>query len=203
MSRYYREWTRETQAEFERLLERYKGGLKSLKDYLKQKAEEGSLMILDDNNPASVLEQPYNLGIVVRGPKPPIRLGDPSENYSLSERNIKIAKQAGYTFMQLLELGYLHLSPGTGNWTLAGELTDMSDCYDIKKDNNLRRVIEERERKEAVDFWQDLIGSRHTSRTLSPFFIEGMFGEQRSLEEAAQGLELCVRNKFRELNKQF
>lgn len=187
---------RQKEEEFERLQEKYHEGLESLEQYLKERLDGLPLFFLLAENPIPVLKQPDSLGIVVRGARSPIRLGDPSENYPLTERNIAIARQTGQTFIRLLDLGYLHLCPGTGNWTLAGELTDMSDCYDMRQDNNLRKVIKERERSVRINFWQDLIGLRHASKTLSPFFIEGMFGEQVSLREAAQELETRVKNRI-------
>jgi len=170
----------------------YEKGLESLESYLKEILPKWWPIARD---PIAILKQPYNLGIVVRGSKSPIRLGDPSTKYSSINKNIEIAKSCGNTFIQLIELGYLHLTPSTGNWTLAGELTDMCDCYDLKKDKNLCRIIENREKEIGKDFWKDLIGPRHTSN-LYPFFIEGMFGEQISIEEAAKEIKNRVENKL-------
>ena len=121
-------------------------------------------------------------------------MGDPADKYELTEENIGIARQCGSTFLQLIDLGYLHLSPGTGNWTQAGELTDMADCYDLRKDKNLHRIVFQREHNWNQDFWESLIGPFHTSN-LSPFFIEGVFGQEMPLRDAAEELKRVVFNK--------
>ena len=156
------------------------------------------------NNPLSAYKQPYNAGIVIRAPLSPFRLGDPSETYELHSRNTFIATKCGQTFYKLLDLGYLHLCPGTGNMTTMAELTDMTDCYDLKKDKNLQQIINNREADEEVEtnFWEDLIGPRHTGN-LSPYFIQGMLGKEASLEEAAQELKNKVQFKLTEYGKSF
>jgi len=141
-------------------------------------------------DPLNAFRQPYSAGIVIRAPLSPFRIGDPSERYAENAKNTWIARKCGQTFWKMVDLGYLHLSPGTGNWTTMAELTDMSDCYDLRKDRNLESVISSRENKVQADFWQDLIGERHTGN-LSPYFIEGMLGDSASLEEA--GMELAMK----------
>lgn len=178
---------------YKELKKNYDKGLESLESCLK-KMLPVYWPISED--PIAILNQPYNLGIVVRGAKSPIRLGDPSRKYAFTEQNIKIAKSCGKAFIQLIDLGYFHLSPSTGNWTLAGELTDMADCYDLKKDKNLVKVIKNREKEIKEDFWKDLIGPRHTSN-LYPFFIEGMYSEQITIKEAAEELENKVVNNIK------
>jgi hypothetical protein len=146
----------------------------------------------------SAYAQPYNAGVVGRAVVSPFRLGDPSENYELNEENTQIARQCGHTFYQLINLGFLHLSPGTGNWTEAGELTDMADCYNLKKDRNLSSIISLREKNWGQDFWESLIGPYHTAN-LSEFFIEGMVGERISLQEAAQEIKRVILQKIEKL----
>lgn len=146
----------------------------------------------------SAFSQPYNAGVIGRAVISPFRLGDPGENYELNEENTQIARQCGYTFYQLINLGFLHLSPGTGNWTEAGELTDMADCYNLKKDRNISSIISLREKNWEQDFWKNLIGPFHTSN-LSPFFIEGMLGKKTCLEEAAEEIKQRALQKITEL----
>lgn len=132
----------------------------------------------------SAYRQPYNAGFVIRAPLSPFRLGDPSKKYELNNRNKMIAQSCGSTFLKLLNIGYLHLCPGTGNWTTRGELTDMSDCYDIKKDRNIEKIISKQESKVQKDYWEYLLGSDHTAN-LTEEFLKGMYEEKLSLEEAA------------------
>ena len=146
----------------------------------------------------SAFSQPYNAGVVGRTVISPFRLGDPSDNYELNDENVKIARQCGHTFYRLINLGFLHLSPGTGNWTEAGELTDMADCYNLRKDRNLSSIISLRERNWEQDFWENLIGPFHTSN-LSQFFIEGMLGNKTSLEEAGEEIKQRALEKITEL----
>src|SRR3989338_2998603 len=147
-------------------------------------------------DPLSAFAQPYNAGVLGRASLSPFRIGDPSDNYELNQENINIARQCGRTFLQLLDMGYLHLSPGTGNWTEAGELTDMADCYDLKKDKNLQEIISLRESSWNEDFWENLIGPYHTSN-LYPYFVQGLFWFQKlSLKEAAQQLKGIVSEKI-------
>lgn len=133
----------------------------------------------------SAYKQPYNAGFVIRAPISPFRLGDPSKKYELNNRNKMIARSCGQTFLRLLNIGYLHLCPGTGNWTTMGELTDMSDCYDIKKDKNIERIISKQESKAQKNYWEYILGSDHTAN-LTDEFLKGMYGEELSLKEAAE-----------------
>nr|MBI4157048.1 hypothetical protein [Candidatus Woesearchaeota archaeon] len=157
-----------------------------LEEYLK-----AELDLPISKNPLGAFKQDDDAGFIIRAPLSPFRLGDPEDKYKLNERIIEIAKTAGKTFYKLIELGYLHLCPSTGNITTAGELTDLADCYDLKEENNLEEVIEDRENNIKIDFWQDLIGPRHLSN-LSPLFIEGMFGSKLSLVDASKELEAMI-----------
>jgi hypothetical protein len=152
----------------------------------------------DREDVLSAFAQPYNAGVMGRAVLSPLRLGDPTKRYDLTEENKTIARQCGNTFFELIDLGFLHLSPGTGNWTEAGEFTDMADCYDLKKDKNLDKVISSREEETQQEFWRSLIGLYHTSN-LSPFFVEGMLGESVSLTEAADEVEKKTSQKIKEL----
>lgn len=149
-------------------------------------------------NPLGAFAQPYNAGIVGRAPISPFRIGDPSDKYAINERNIRIAKECGKSFRGLINLGYFHLSPGTANWTTAGELTDMADCYIMKKDKNFDSIIQRREDETQINFWEDLIGQRHCGN-LFPYFIEGMFGEKINLNEAGKELKNLASQKIRNL----
>ena len=144
----------------------------------------------------SAFKQPYNAGFLIRAPLSPFRIGDLEDKYKFNQRNVWIARTCGKTFWQLLDLGYFHLSPSTSNWTTQAELTDMSDCYDLRKDKNLVKIIKERENKTQQDFWEDLIDKRHTGN-LSPYFIEGIFGEPISVEEAAVEIKNKVTSKLK------
>jgi hypothetical protein len=146
----------------------------------------------------SAYRQPYDAGFVMRAPISPFRLGDPSLKYELNNKNMMIARSCGQTFIRLLEIGYLHLCPGTGNWTTKGELTDMSDCYDLKKDKNIDKIIRDRETKVQADFWEDLIGERHTAN-LSPIFIRAMLDKEASVKEATIELKKKVAQVYKSL----
>ncbi len=152
-------------------------------------------------NPFNAFKQPYSAGFVVRGPRSPFRVGSPTEKYEKTDSLCWIAKTCGETFYRLIDLGYLHLCPGTGNWTTEAELTDMSDCYDLQRDKNIEAIIKIREEKFEGDFWQTLIGPTHTAN-LTPFFIGGMLGKNTSVKEAASELEHKVRAKVAQLKVQ-
>jgi len=143
----------------------------------------------------SAYGQPYDAGLVMRAPISPFRLGDPSEKYDLNERNKTIARKCGETFAGLLELGYLHMCPGTGNWTTVGELTDMSDCYNIKKDKNIDKIVHKKESEVQKDYWEWLLCKDHMAN-LGEEFIKGFLGERCSLKEAATELKNGFYNKL-------
>jgi len=128
-------------------------------------------------------------GYLIRAPKSPIRVGDPSNPYVLSEENKKLARSMGKTFRKLLEMGFLHHCPGTGNWTSAGELTDFADTFDIKTERaELEAHMRAVKHPDMLDFLRYLIGKPHTGK-FCPFFIEGVCGRSGvSVDEAAQEL---------------
>ena len=136
----------------------------------------------------SAFSQPDEAGVLGRAVISPLRMGDPSDKYELTEENTGIARQCGENFFRLIGLGFLHTCPGTGNWTEAGELTDMADCYDLQNDAHLEGMISSKEHETGMDFWESLVDPYHTAN-LSPFFIEGMFGERISIREAGQELK--------------
>lgn len=143
-------------------------------------------------DPIGSFKQPYLPGIVLRAARSPIRLGDPSDIYTENERNIWIARTCGKTFWDLLDIGYFHDTPGTGNFTTEAELTDMADCHDLRN-VDLGRLIANREKLTGLEFWEDILSSRYTGN-LSPFFIEGMLGRQASVTGAARILKEKVRS---------
>ena len=157
-----------------------------LEEYLKTELD-----LPINKNPFGVFNKGDDAGFIIRAPLSPFRLGDPEEKYKLNEKVIEIAKTTGKTFYKLIELGYLHLCPSTGNITTAGELTDLADCYDLKEESNLAEIIKDRENKIQFDFWMDLIGPRHLSN-LYPFFIEGIFGSKLSLLDASKELKAMI-----------
>ncbi|HIH11730.1 TPA: hypothetical protein HA241_06065 [Candidatus Woesearchaeota archaeon] len=173
-------------------------------------------------DPLGAFKQEREAGFLIRAPLSPFRLGDPSEMYELNSRNISLARQCGKTFYSLIDLGYLSHCPGTGNWTTAGEFTDLMDCHDLKKDSAFKiKTFIKKAEKEAIkireskadpdyekwtkeirgDYWLDLIGPYHAGN-LSPYFIEGMLGESASLEDAVAELKRKVNRKRKEYGQE-
>ncbi|MDO8655152.1 MAG: hypothetical protein Q7R48_01865 [bacterium] len=125
-------------------------------------------------------------GYLIRATKCPVRVGDPSDRDLDIPANRKIARQAGRTFRGLLELGLLHHCPGTGNWTLAGELTDLQDTFDLRREGfALADHMELVGKGDMQSFVRYLLGREHGGM-LSPFFIEGVCGKKKSLRDATE-----------------
>lgn len=126
------------------------------------------------------------IGYIIRATKCPIRVGDPSDKDIGLRENREIAKVMGYTFRVLLENGYLHHCPGTGNWTLAGELTDLVDTFDLRTERDeMEEHMKRVNKTDLREFLKYLIGPEHNG-VLHPYFIEGMYGEKVTLETAAE-----------------
>ncbi len=135
-------------------------------------------------------------GYLIRATKCPVRVGDPSERDSDTPANRKIARRAGETFRGLLELGLLHHCPGTGNWTLAGELTDLQDTFDLRREGfALADHMEAVEKPDLRSFVRYLLGREHGGM-LSPYFIAGVCGKKKSLRDATE-MVLCRINDIR------
>lgn len=143
---------------------------------------------------ANALLSGKRVGYFIKASKCPIRVGDPSDENIDTPEFREIAKSMGRAFRVLLENGILHHCPGTGNWTVAGELTDFSDTFDLNTEQEEFREHIEKIKKEGrikrndlEDFIEYLIGPPHTG-VLCPYFLEGMFGSSISLEEATKKL---------------
>ncbi len=125
------------------------------------------------------------IGYIIRASQCPLRLGDPRIVEATPE-NRMIARKMGKTFRTLLENGYLHHCPSTGNWTRAGELTDFSDVFNLRSEQKqLDDHIAEVGKRNLTHFIQYLIGPEH-SGVLSPDFVEGLIGRRTSLENAVR-----------------
>ena len=135
---------------------------------------------------AKALLSKREVGYVARASKCPIRVGQQSDESIGTPENREIAKKMGYAFRTLLENGYLHHCPGTGNWTAAGELTDFADTFDLRTERyKLGEHMKKVGKADAREFLKYLIGPNHTG-VLCPDFIEGMHGEKMSLDDAVE-----------------
>ena len=146
------------------------------------------------NDAADALLSGRKVGYLIRATRCPIRVGDPSDKNIDTPQFREVAKSAGKSFKVLLEHGIIHHCPGTGNWTIAGELTDFSDTFDLKGEwpkleihiNGLKQ--DKRIKKADIPtFVEYLIGPPHAG-LLCPYFLEGMFGGRISSEEAVKKL---------------
>jgi len=166
-----------------------------LKNY-PDKLEEGIELVLsqlDSGNSdfrikdkAKALLSKREVGYLLRASKCPIRIGDPSDKEIDTPEHREIAKKMGYAFKVLLENDYLHHCPGTGNWTIAGELTDFADTYDLRTERDkLEEHMKKVGKKDIREFLKYLIGPEHTG-VLCSDFIEGMYGEKMILENAVE-----------------
>ena len=138
---------------------------------------------------ADALLSAKRFGYLIRAPKSPLRMGDPLDPYVLNDENREMARSMGRTFRRLLEMGFLHHCPGTGNWTSAGELTDFADTFDVRKERvALEAHMREVKYPDMGSFMRYLIGEPHTGK-FCPFFVEGVCGRSGvSVDEAAQEL---------------
>ena len=134
------------------------------------------------------------VGYLIRAARCPIRIGDPSDKDIDTPEFREVARITGRAFKILLENRIVHHCPGTGNWTMAGELTDFADTFHIDKEaQELERHIDGLKREDRIkkadpgSFIRYLIGPEHTG-LLCPYFLEGLFGEPMTLEEAARRL---------------
>lgn len=130
------------------------------------------------------------VGYLIRASKCPIRVGDPSDPAIDTPENRKVAVVMGKAFQKLLEIGLLHHCPGTGNWTKAGELTDLQDTFDLAKEQNaLALHVQMVKKNDMRQFVRYLLGPEHTG-VLCRFFLEGVCAKPASLEEATDKV-LC------------
>lgn len=132
----------------------------------------------------SALRTKKDVGYLVRASRCPLRVGDPCDT-SLDIPSYRAnARSVGSTFRVLLEHGYLHHCPSTGNWTRAGELTDFGDVFNLATDQRAMGSQMQRVKKRTLRAYVHyLIGPTHTG-VLCPYFIEGMFGERLTLAQA-------------------
>lgn len=141
---------------------------------------------------ADVLLSGKPVGYLIRAARCPIRVGDPSDKDIDTPQFRIIAKDMGNYFRILLKNRIVHHCPGTGNWTIARELTDLADTFHIdKEDQKLEEHInglkkDGRIKKADLEsFVRYLIGPEHTG-LLCPYFLEGLFGEPIGLDEATK-----------------
>lgn len=133
---------------------------------------------------ADALLSGKKFGYIIRASRCPIRVGDPGDKNLDSPENREIAQSAGRAFRGLLELGLLHHCPGTGNWTIAGELTDLQDTFDLRQEwDALAEHVCLVGKKGMEDFVRYLLGPEHGG-VLWPFFVEGVCGRKTSLKQA-------------------
>lgn len=126
------------------------------------------------------------VGFNIRACRSPLRVGDPEDEEILTDRNRVIAREVGRTFWSLLANNLLHISPNTGNWTRAGELTDFEDVITLPQElDRLEAEVYSRGFGHFDAFFADLVGPRHTG-VLSGDFIEGMIGRKEPPKKAAQ-----------------
>lgn len=129
-------------------------------------------------------------GYIIRMVRSPKRIGD---LFSIEPKNIRIAKQEGKNFRILLENGFLHTTASLGNWTSAEELNDFEDVYKIKEDKEkIEKIInffskEYNFQANLKNFLELIIGPEFNGK-LSPYFIEGLFGEKITMDRAVQQL---------------
>jgi hypothetical protein len=113
------------------------------------------------------------LGYLVRGPKSPFRVGDPTDKTIDTPENHAIAKTMGESFYALLKEGLLHHCPGTGNWTTEGELTDFQDTFDLSSEQvDLERHLKEL-KMDRQAFAEYLVGRPHCG-ALTESFCSGI-----------------------------
>lgn len=143
---------------------------------------------------ADVLLSGKPVGYLIRAARCPIRVGDPSDKNIDTPQFRAIARNMGSYFRILLENRIVHHCPGTGNWTIAGELTDFADTFHIdEEEQELEKHInglkkDDRIKKADLEsFVRYLIGPEHTG-LLCPYFLEGLFGEPICLNEATKRL---------------
>ncbi|MBI1984593.1 MAG: hypothetical protein HYS60_00580 [Candidatus Wildermuthbacteria bacterium] len=131
------------------------------------------------------------VGYVIRASKCPMRVGDPTDPTIDTPENREVAVAAGRTFRQLLQMGFLHHCPGTGNWTKAGELTDFQDTFDLTAEKDALTFHMQKVKKEDMaQFVRYLLGPEHTG-ILCKFFLEGVCGKPASLKKATDEV-LCL-----------
>jgi hypothetical protein len=137
-------------------------------------------------NKAKVLLSKREVGYLIRASKCPIRVGDPTSKKIATPYYREIAKKMGYTFRVLLENGYLHYCPGTGNWTVAGELTDFADTFNLRtEESKLKERMEKVQKTDIREFLKYLIGPEHTGILCSDFIL-GMYREKLTLKDAVE-----------------
>lgn len=153
-------------------------------------------------NAANALLSGRRVGYFIKASRCPVRVGDPSSKNIDKPEFREIAKSMGRTFRILLENGILHHCPGTGNWTIAGELTDFADTFDLNtEEEQLKEHIEGLVKDDRIkngemkSFIEYLIGPPHTG-LLCSYFLEGMFGKGTTVETATNKLLRILKRHF-------
>lgn len=145
---------------------------------------------------ADALLSGRKVGYLIRAARSPMRVGDPSGAEDTKD-NRKIALAMGDAFRKLLEIGLLHHCPGTGNWTCAGELTDLQDTFDLASDQeDLWAHMARLGYKDLEGFIEYLIGPKHAGK-LDPFFLQGICGREISLAAATEEVQKTIQEKLK------
>jgi hypothetical protein len=115
-------------------------------------------------------------------------VGDPHDKEMDVPEFHEVAKQMGRTFRILLENKILHHCPGTGNWTIAGELTDFADTFDLEtQQQELTEHMKLLNKDDLSEFIKYLIGPQHTG-VLCESFIKGLYGTKLTIDQAVDKL---------------
>ena len=140
-----------------------------LSNSLNKAYNEGEGRLLENCKQLGVLEEfggffsKQQVGFNIRACRSPLRVGDSLDKGIFTDRNRMIAREVGKTFWLLLEHNLLHISPNTGNWTKAGELTDFEDVIELPQElNRLEMEMHALGCHSLEAFFEDLIGSRPT-----------------------------------------
>lgn len=145
---------------------------------------------------AAALLSGEKVGYLIRATQCPMRVGDPLDSAIDTPANRKIAITMGDSFRRLLEVGLLHHCPGTGNWTLAGELTDLQDTFDLARQQDALVIhMAKVGHKDLKGFVRYLIGPDHAGK-LDQYFLQGICKRNISFADATEEVYELVQQKM-------
>jgi len=134
-------------------------------------------------------------GYVIRAVRSPLRVGDLHDPKIVTDGNRAIAQRMGRTVRQMLELGFLHMTPNPGNWNTAGELVDFEDVVRYPKDKKLIEEDMQRRNIRSIPDYLEFIFAGGTIGYLADDFQSGFVGRSLTsthevVHEALEVLEL-------------
>jgi len=145
------------------------------------------------------------VGYVIRAVRSPFRVGDGVKE-NLNNRTQEIARKMGKVSRQMLEFGYLNVSPNPGNWTTEGELVDFEDVLKLPEDIDALRetALFWTERKAmkicTVESLIEMSYGEFMIGVFTPYFQEGFMADRTNTRSVVQRAVQILRSQNLDLD---